>query len=77
MSQYKRHISFVYLFFMAILRGPSLLGIPTLGHGNLMSALEAPWVQRLKRLVMFSVFTQKTQKTTTELGQWREYCQKP
>ena len=53
---------------MAILRCPSLVGIPQLGHGNLMSVLEAPWVQTLMRLVMFSVFEQKAQKTTTELG---------
>ena len=64
----KVYISFVYLLFVAILRCPSLVGIPKLGHGNLMSVLEASWVQTLKRLVMFSIFEQKSQKTTTELG---------
>ena len=62
------HISFAYLWFMAILRCPSLVGIPKLGHGNLLSVLEAPGVQTLLRLVMFFVYEEKSQKTTTELG---------
>ena len=33
-----------------------------------MSVLEALWDQVLKRLVMISVYEQKTKKTTTELG---------
>ena len=55
-------MSFVYLLFMSILRCPSLVDIPNRGHGNLMSVLEAPWVQTIKRLVMFSIFKQKPRK---------------
>ena len=42
---------------------PVLVGILKPDHGNLLSVLEAPWVQTLWRLVMFSVFEQKSQKT--------------
>ena len=45
---------------MAILRRPSLVGIPKVDHGNLISVLEAIWT--LKRLVMISVYEQKTKK---------------
>ena len=56
-----RHL-FCVLLFMAIMRCPSLVGIPRLGHVNIMSVLEAPWVLTLKRLVIFSVFKQRSQK---------------
>ena len=58
----------VYGYFETLLRCPSLVGIPKLGHGNLMSVLEALWVQPPKKLVIFSIYEQKTRKTTTELG---------
>ena len=48
--------------FMAILRCPSLVSIPELGHGNLLSVLEAPWVQTLKRLVMFPYSNRKARE---------------
>ena len=55
---------------MAMFRCPSLVGIPKLDPGNLMSELEALWNQTLKGLVMILVYKQKTKKTTTptELG---------
>ena len=57
----------MYLLFMAILRCPSLVGIPKLGHGNLMRVLEALWVQALKRLVMFSIYKRKPRKQQQNL----------
>ena len=51
---------------MAILTCPSLVGIPILDLGNILSVLEALWVQTLWRIVMFSIFKQKSQKTTAE-----------
>ena len=53
----------VYGHFDMPIEHPSLVGIPELDLGNLLSVLEAPWVQTFWRLVMFSVFEQKSQKT--------------
>ena len=47
---------------MAILRYPSLVGIPKLDPGNLVSVLEALWDQTLKRFVMIWSTNSKPRK---------------
>ena len=56
----------MHVFYVFIVYGHFEIAIfgrhTKLGHGNLMSVLEAPSVQTLKKLVMFSIFKQKPRK---------------